>query len=282
MSRLLVLAALACGFAASGFGDTKFRVLTYNIHHGEGRDGKVDLDRLAGVIKSAQADIVCLQEVDRNVPRSGKLDIPAELAKKLNMPAIFEPNLKLDGGDYGNAILTRLEVIRHENIRLPTPQGAEPRGCLRATVLIAGQPVEVFNTHLSLWPTQRKEQIAAILSHVGSEPTVMVGDWNETTDAPGVRMLMSQFRDTWNARESADRDMRYIAPRIDLILVSAQFSLLASGFVVTVDTTAASDHFPYWAELRLERVADGAERKGIYEPKDERINEALGDKRTIP
>ena len=43
------------------------RVLTYNIHHGEGTDGKLDLDRIARVIKAAEPDIVALQEVDQKI-----------------------------------------------------------------------------------------------------------------------------------------------------------------------------------------------------------------------
>ena len=47
------------------------RVLSYNIHHGEGVDGVLDLARIGGVIKSVKPDLVALQEVDRNASRSG-------------------------------------------------------------------------------------------------------------------------------------------------------------------------------------------------------------------
>ena len=39
------------------------RILTYNIHSGVGTDGVYDLERVAGVIRRASADIACLQEV---------------------------------------------------------------------------------------------------------------------------------------------------------------------------------------------------------------------------
>ena len=52
-----------------------FRVMTFNIHHGEGVDGKVDLDRIANVILEANADAVALQEVDRNARRTGGVDM---------------------------------------------------------------------------------------------------------------------------------------------------------------------------------------------------------------
>ena len=47
-------------------------MLSYNIHHGEGTDGKLDLARIAAVIKAAKPDLVVLQEVDRNTTRTGR------------------------------------------------------------------------------------------------------------------------------------------------------------------------------------------------------------------
>ncbi|HNZ49535.1 MAG TPA: hypothetical protein PKN92_11895, partial [Candidatus Hydrogenedentes bacterium] len=38
-------------------------VMSYNIHHAEGMDGKIDLDRIAAVVLESGADIVCFQEV---------------------------------------------------------------------------------------------------------------------------------------------------------------------------------------------------------------------------
>ena len=38
--------------------------MTYNIRHGVGLDGVLDLKRTARVIKAANADIVILNEVD--------------------------------------------------------------------------------------------------------------------------------------------------------------------------------------------------------------------------
>ena len=59
-------------------GPLRLRVMSYNIHHGEGMDGKVDLPRLAGVIRAESPDLVSLQEVDQKTERTGKVDQPAE------------------------------------------------------------------------------------------------------------------------------------------------------------------------------------------------------------
>ena len=39
------------------------RVMTYNIHHAEGLDGKVDLERIANVLRQSNADVIALQEL---------------------------------------------------------------------------------------------------------------------------------------------------------------------------------------------------------------------------
>ena len=47
--------------------DRDLRIITYNIHHGEGIDDVYDLDRIAAVIRDSGADIATLQEVDRHL-----------------------------------------------------------------------------------------------------------------------------------------------------------------------------------------------------------------------
>ena len=52
------------------------RVLSYNIHHAEGIDGKLDVARIARVINDCQPDLVALQEVDKLVERTESIDQP--------------------------------------------------------------------------------------------------------------------------------------------------------------------------------------------------------------
>ena len=90
-----LIALLAVTVAGSAFAEERtLRVLTYNIHHGAGVDGKLDLKRIASVITGSKADIVALQEVDRNTARAGKVDQVAELARLTKMNALFGPNIK--------------------------------------------------------------------------------------------------------------------------------------------------------------------------------------------
>ena len=70
------------------------KVLTYNIAHGAGHDGRLDLDRIAAVIRRSGADVVALQEVDKHWDsRSDFVDQAAVLGKKLNMRVRLPPSI---------------------------------------------------------------------------------------------------------------------------------------------------------------------------------------------
>ena len=76
----LLLSGLALSMAAASEPLT-LRVMTFNIHHGEGIDGRLDLERIARVITDARADLVGLQEVDRGVERTQRRAQLDDLAK---------------------------------------------------------------------------------------------------------------------------------------------------------------------------------------------------------
>ena len=72
--------------------------MTWNIHHGEGTDGQLDLQRIARVIREAEVDLVALQEVDRGVARTARRDLPAEVAVLTEMSCVFSNNFGYQGG----------------------------------------------------------------------------------------------------------------------------------------------------------------------------------------
>jgi len=126
----MLIGLLSCGLSPTwGQSASKvplvLRVLSYNIHHGEGVDGKLDLERIARVISSVQPDIVALQEVDLLVARSQSIDQPRELARLTGMHSVFGANIDLQGGKYGNAVLARESISQSHNHLLPNIQQGE-------------------------------------------------------------------------------------------------------------------------------------------------------------
>ena len=83
---MLLLASLGAG-GCHPSQPVRLRVMTYNIHHGHGMDGKFDLSRTIQVINAAKPDLLALQEVDSKCERSRRVDEPQELAAQTGMQA---------------------------------------------------------------------------------------------------------------------------------------------------------------------------------------------------
>ena len=67
------------------------RLVTFNVHHGVGEDDRHDLPRLATVLAGTDADVICLQEVDRHFgDRSEGVDQALLLSRALDMPLSAE------------------------------------------------------------------------------------------------------------------------------------------------------------------------------------------------
>ena len=279
--KLLICTLLICvlltktaHYAAAA---TTVRVLTYNIHHAEGIDGRVDIDRVADVIESAHPDIVCLQEVDAGMARTGHADMPAQLAQRLQMHMAFGPNLFEGQARYGNATLTRHSIVTQENLPLPNPAGQEPRGCLRTVVEMDGVKLIVLNTHLGLQEPERLEQARALAALVDASPTVLAGDLNEETGAPALATLTRHMRDTAGDGGAATYPAQAPETRIDFVLVSGPIDVLSSRVLSEHEALRASDHRPYVADVALRPLPDEAAEQGVYDNDDERVTEALAE-----
>lgn len=255
MKRLLAVLVPMLLLGPTALGEPGvLRIVTYNIHHAEGVDGVLDLDRIAGILLALDPDVVCLQEVDRNLPRTKQLDMPVLFAEKLKMQVVFEPNYRFDGGDYGNAVLSRLPILGYSNQALPGPEGVEPRGCLHVQIKVGDSPVDILCTHLGLRGLERAEQAKAIAATLpGSTPVVLCGDMNENESGAGLKTFLEHLRDTLPG--AAEPAWSFPAPkparRIDYILASADWVAESGSIVRTPETAKASDHLPLTAVLRL-------------------------------
>lgn len=235
----------------------RLRVLSYNIHHGEGMDGRIDLERIAALIRRLEPDLVALQEVDRGVERSGRVDQPERLAEQTGMQSVFERNIAYQGGDYGNAVLSRLPVLRVRNHYLPKSLPNEQRGMLEVQVQAGGRAVRFLATHLDYHPddTERMESADMLRRFLRPEPavpTVIAGDMNALPDSRVLEALTSFLIDTY----MADSVPLFTYPagqpdrRIDYILHDRCHAWRCTEYRV-IPEAVASDHRPVLATLVL-------------------------------
>jgi endonuclease/exonuclease/phosphatase family metal-dependent hydrolase len=249
--------AWPAGQEKEGKKPVRLRVLSYNIHHGEGLDKKIDLERLARVIRAAEPDLVALQEVDRNTKRSGGVDQPRELGRLTGLKEIFERNIPFQGGDYGNAVLTRLPVKRHRNHALPSFYKGEQRGVLEVELAAPGTDAAfVFlATHLDYRPKD-EERLASVkfiedlLRNRAEVPVVLAGDLNAQPDSA----VLKAFRQGWHVTGVSDKLFTFPAEKptrqIDYVLVrpARRWHVVE---VRVLDEPVASDHRPILAVLEL-------------------------------
>jgi endonuclease/exonuclease/phosphatase family metal-dependent hydrolase len=259
----LVVLALGPATAAADPADRvrEFDVLNYNIHHGQGEDGILDLERIARLIEDTGAEVVTLQEVDRHFgARSEWVDQPAWFAERLGMHVRFAANLDLDPAapgqprrQYGTAVLSRYPIVASTNTLLPKYPGQEQRGLLETTVVVRGTFVRVANTHLTHNNNaERQEQADKVVELLaGSDrPVVLAGDLNAIPDAPEIKTLTAVLTDSWTeAGEGPGYTYDAVNPtkRIDYLLHSADVSTKT----IEVLDTQASDHLPVLARLSV-------------------------------
>jgi endonuclease/exonuclease/phosphatase family metal-dependent hydrolase len=207
----LALLPLACAPApaappapAPASARVTLRVLTYNIHHGEGRDGRVDLVRIAEVLHGARPDVIALQEVDRGTRRGGGVDQLAELARMLDMHAEFGKAMDYQGGEYGVAVLSRWPIEGAENHALPWSRDLEPRTALTVRFRVGddGPRVRLTNTHLdnSRDPEEKLEQVRRLNELLASDRTgtgILAGDFNARSGTEVIQLLEQHWTIAW-------------------------------------------------------------------------------------
>lgn len=235
--------------------------MSFNIRHGVGADGRLDLDRVAVAVAASGAEAVGLQEVDRHFSeRSNFVDQATYLAGVLGMQVVFGPNLDLpplaDGlprRQYGNAILSRSEIRSSRNVLLPRLGASEQRGLLIATTEVDGAEVTVLATHLQFdAPAERMLQVEAIVAEMASIETnvVLLGDLNAEPGSAEVGHLADRLTDAWATAGVGDGYTYSVTDphkRIDYVFSS---SGLNARSAVVVDSDA-SDHRPVVATFVL-------------------------------
>ena len=224
------------------------KLASYNIHKAVGLDRRRDPERIIAVLREIDADVIALQEADRRfgartsaLPR-GLIDaagyVPVAIATRADSI-----------GWHGNALLVRrgIRVDGAHVVPLPT---IEPRGAIRADLVIADQPWRIVGMHLDLSGLRRHHQVQAIRTHLAAcddaVPTALMGDLNEWSPTGGCLRHFGDFRVLAPGRSFHAR--RPVA-QLDRIIVADGVAVRACGVHHSALAARASDHLPVWAIL---------------------------------
>ncbi len=287
MKRILTAAALLLVVAACNkdenyndkYGDRavippkgqSLRVMTYNIYGARATSpaNAADLDAIAEVIRRQNPDFVTLNEVDVFTNRTGKdVHQARDLAEKLGMEWHFSKAIDRDGGEYGDAVLSKYPILEKRSYRLPcaAEQPGEDRSLCVIRVQIDGKDLYVASTHLDhlSGDASRLVQAAEIRRIRDTElegDLILCGDLNAIPSSNVIATMTSFLTNTGPIdqytfpSDDPSRKIDYImyAPIEHFGVQNCQVVSRGDQQVGGVD---ASDHRPVIADIRFQTEED--------------------------
>lgn len=218
-------------------------------------DHILDLPRTARVIQAANPDFVILNEVDEGTVRSFGVQQADSLGKLLDLHALFGRSIDYDGGQYGNALLSRYPIFDFHIVDLSTDSLLEGRSVFISRIDMQGDTLTIMGTHLGLRADEQQEQVARIIQTLPEhDRIILAGDFNFEENSENYLGITHVLRDGLkevNLGPSlsfpADNPVR----RIDYIFIGVGIEALESSPFQHMAITTASDHQPQLLHFNL-------------------------------
>ena len=257
--------------------DHSLRVVTLNIAHGRGLapnqalvESDVISDNLhetARYLDALDADVVGLQEVDKNCNWSGNSSQVKYIAEnggfgeyRLGVNNCRAGRYQLV---YGNALLSSYTVSQYQNYPF-SDSSIGGKGYLVADIEVDDRILTLCVTHLApVGKKARRRQVQHIISTLErrDNPLVVMGDFNCELGKDGILEEMCTVLDLETVRQGsgADDTFRFLrGRRIDYIFSSR--SLSVSNY--HVGEAKLSDHRPVICDLHVVEDDDSGEHPG--------------------
>ena len=236
------------------------KVLDWNTHHGVGTDGVCNLDRFIPYIVKSGANVVSMNEVEKNVGSYCNVDQPAKYASLLKSATgktWYYKFAQRDGNTngQGNLLLTTFAIQDSDEHQL-----SYSRSVAYIQILVNGIRVNVFSTHLDADSASRRTtQMSELKSWASgfAEQRILAGDFNAWPGAGEISNMTGAYIDTWAQAVTNNTDVSYSGntagntrnSRIDYVWLSKSASrakVKASQVFNVVDSkgVAPSDHRP--------------------------------------
>lgn len=242
------------------------KIITFNIAHGKGLDGIVDIDGQAEIIKEYNPDIVFLQEIDMYTKRAGERNQIREFSKKIFLPyCSMESNITLEEGYYGDGIISRFPISFSVNYLMPlTDLNHEQRGILCNRISLGTAKINLFSVHLSTYEDERIlacKELNRIISKIDKNEIIIVGgDFNVGVTRLGKGKYTFEKKEKYEEYRILEGQLKHLPNEddtwfsklgqgcIDTIFYSNNIELLRYE---TIDAQNKSDHSAIYAEFNI-------------------------------
>lgn len=240
----------------------EIKIISYNIRWRSGDDLKTLIKLFQTDPEIGNAQILALQEVDRNKKRSGNNNTAKMIADELGMHYVWAapPTPKpTDEEETGVAILSVYPLSDVERIVLPHkgPNGRR-RVALGATVEIEKQRWRVYSAHSEtrIAVSKKLEQFKALLDDLAhypaNMPAIIMGDlntWEPNADGKTSKFFLdSGLKTPFGDEATFKRRVLFVPLELKLDWVWLRGLEAAScGIDRKIEV---SDHFPLWTNLK--------------------------------
>ena len=232
------------------------KIMSFNTQHCAAylNDLKIDFDLFADTIRKSGADVVGLNEIRGKGEREDYEAQTEILSERSGMPySYFAPAILVRGNNpYGNALLSKSEILHAEKIMIPDPPTRveghhyETRCILKARLAC---DITVAVVHVGLNPDEQVCAVNTLMEQIEDEKFVLMGDFNMTPDDPLLRPLFDRMTDTAEGfcadKLSFPSDKPHC--KIDYIFASPDATVRSADIPAVV----ASDHRPHVATVEF-------------------------------
>ena len=254
--------------------DGTLRVVTLNLAHGRGlapNQALVNSDVLsdnvnktAHYLDSLDADIVGLQEVDKDCNWSGNLSQARSIAREAGF-SHYRMGINNERSGryqliYGNAILSRFPIVRFENHPF-SDWKVGGKGFLIADLDMGDRLLSVVVVHLApVGNWIRKRQVRQLVGTLAgrNHPLIVLGDFNSEAGVgtPVEELCQSLKLKTVNTGAGAEDTFRFLrGKRIDFIFASEEIEF--SNYYVS--EAMLSDHRPVVGDVSVKCDTEGSQ-----------------------
>jgi len=242
-------------------GHGELKVMTYNILHGAAPGlsktaHKIDLGKVAAVIKAQQPDIVAIEEVDSLWSRSDNQDQTKVLAELTGLRYYHYSDSRsftdTAGWGYGIGILSKYPLKDTQTVFLAHndhPGSENWVNSVATLTLASGQDIRFICAHYDyIYEDNRILEVTETnrMADTSSIPVILAGDLNSHPDSKPISILEKSFdRSCTNCQLSFPSNKPRV--KLDYIMAGkkAGFKVEETKVLNTEATRFASDHLPY-------------------------------------